>query len=213
VLLGSRTMIRLVDDLLDFSRMDKSRIRLERSTVDVADLLRRHVQAWRGQPGGDRLRLETPTHLQAYADPARLDQIIRNLISNALSHAPDGPVVVRAGGDAPWVRLDVDDRGPGIPEEELPRIWESFFRGERARNSPNRGSGLGLAVVRQLVDLHGGRVEAQSRPGEGTSFRIWLPTAPNRVVGPYAHPPLESDETLFMSEPGVVHSGVRSEGE
>ena len=178
ILLGSRTMIRLVDDLLDFSRRDTMGLQLERTRVELSELLRRHVQAWRGQAGGERLRLEAATRLETFADPARLDQIIRNLISNALNHAPDGPVTVRLIGDGSWACVEVDDRGPGIPEEELPRIWESFFRGERARNSPNRGSGLGLAVVRQLTELHGGRVEAESQLGEGTTFRVWLPTAP-----------------------------------
>jgi two-component system sensor histidine kinase ResE len=216
ILLGSRTMIRLVDDLLDFSRMDSSRLRLERARVDVADLLRRHVQAWRGQAGGDRLRLDVSAHLETYADPARLDQIIRNLIANALSHAPEGPVVVRGDCDSPWIRLEVDDQGPGIPDDELPRIWESFFRGERARNSPNRGSGLGLAVVRQLVELHGGRVEAESRLGEGATFRVWLPTTPNGVADPYQNGSLETGkpvETVSAAEPAVVHSKKRSEGE
>jgi signal transduction histidine kinase len=220
ILLGSRTMIRLVDDLLDFSRMDISRIRLDRARVDVAELLRRHVQSWRSQAGGERLRLDVAPHLEAYADPTRLDQIIRNLISNALSHAPDGPVTVRGGLESPWVRLEVGDHGPGISEDELPRIWESFFRGERARNSPNRGSGLGLAVVRQLVELHGGRVEAESRPGEGATCRVWLPSAPNSVSDAFHLRPSDADEvepalpkTVTPVGHGMVHSEVRSEGE
>jgi signal transduction histidine kinase len=220
ILLGSRTMIRLVDDLLDFSRMDMSRIRLDRGRVDVAELLRRHVQTWRGQSGGERLRLEISSHLEAYADPTRLDQIIRNLISNALSHAPGGPVTVRGENDSPWIRLEVTDRGPGIPEDELPRVWESFFRGERARNSPNRGSGLGLAVVRQLVELHGGRVEVESRPGEGATFRVWLPSAATAVSDSFHLRPADADEfaptlekTVTPVGHAVLHSEVRSEGE
>lgn len=209
ILLGSRTMIRLVDDLLDFSRMEGGRIRLERASVDVADLLRRHVHAWRTQSGGDRLQLDVSSDLEAFADSARLDQIIRNLISNALSHAPTGPVVVTGDVEPSWVRLAVEDRGPGIPADELPRIWDSFFRGERARNSPNRGSGLGLAVVRQLVELHGGRVEAESLPGQGTTFRIWLPRAANGS----ANHVLEPDKTVPNGEAVMVHSEVRSEGE
>jgi signal transduction histidine kinase len=204
ILLGSRTMIRLVDDLLDFSRHDSLRLQLERTRLEMSELLRRHVHAWRGQAGGERLRLEASTRLETYADPARLDQIIRNLISNALNHAPEGPVLVRLTGDTSWICLEVEDRGPGIPAEELPRIWESFFRGERARNSPNRGSGLGLAVVRQLTELHGGRVEAESCVGEGTTFRIWLPTA---SAGQPLIPldPETPDDVLSRVERGVVH--------
>jgi two-component system sensor histidine kinase ResE len=208
VLLGSRTMIRLVDDLLDFSRLDGTRLHLDRARVDIADLLRRHVQAWRGQPGGDRLSLEAASPLETYADAARLDQVIRNLISNALNHAPNGRIIVRARHDPGWVWLEVEDEGPGIPEDEIPRIWESFFRGERARNSPNRGSGLGLAVVRQLVELHRGKVEVRSELGVGTAFRVWLPSAPpnGRV---------DHEETIISSLPatGVVHFQKRSEGE
>jgi signal transduction histidine kinase len=213
ILLGSRTMIRLVDDLLDFSRMDVSRVRLERIRVDLAELVQRHVQTWRSQPGGERLRLEVEPHLEAYADPTRLDQIIRNLISNALSHTPEGPVTVRAALDSLWVRLEVSDQGPGIPEDELPRIWESFFRGERARNSPNRGSGLGLAVVRQLVELHGGRVETESPPGQGATFRIWLPSAPNEVAEPFSRRPSDADDLPPVerySSQAATDSGARS---
>src|SRR5262249_55630460 len=108
----------------------------------------------------------------------------------------------------------------GIPEEDLPRIWESFFRGERARNSPNRGSGLGLAVVRQLVELHGGRVEAESQPGQGATFRGWLPSAPAGGGGSFPPRPSDPDaldETLEKTVTpvghGMVHSEVRSEGE
>jgi signal transduction histidine kinase len=202
VLLGSRTMIRLVDDLLDFSRRDAAGLQLQRTRVELVELLRRHVHAWRGQAGGERLRIDAAPPLETYADPARLDQVIRNLISNALNHALEGPVMIRAWCDGAGVSLEVADRGPGIPEEELPRVWDSFFRGERARNSPNRGSGLGLAVVRQLVELHGGRVDVESRLGEGTKFRVWLPgVAPNRLQGVPG-----PEQSVVLIEQGVVHS-------
>ncbi|MCC7370779.1 MAG: GAF domain-containing sensor histidine kinase [Chloroflexi bacterium] len=178
VLLGSRTMIRLVDDLLDFTRLESTRLNLVRARVDLAELVRRHVKAWQHQAGGERLRVETEGAPETHADLTRLDQVIRNLVSNALHHAPSGPVVVRAGHDPGWAWLEVEDAGPGIPDDELPRIWDSFFRGERARNSPNRGSGLGLSVVRQLVELHQGKIDVRSTLGQGTTFRVWLPSAP-----------------------------------
>jgi len=126
---------------------------------------------------------------------------------------------VRGRADSPFVCLEVSDQGLGIPEEELPRIWESFFRGERARNSPNRGSGLGLAVVRQLVELHGGRVEVASPPGEGATFRIWLPGAATGVADSFHLRPADAPESdpfaKIVSRPGhgMVHSELRSEGE
>lgn len=178
ILQGSRTMIRLVDDLLDFSRLDSTRLHLELAQMDLTAMLRRQVQGWRTQPGGDRLRLDLDGPLEAYADQTRVDQIVRNLITNALNHAPEGLIIVRGRQDGTSVRIEVQDHGHGIPADELPRIWESFFRGQQARNSPNRGSGLGLAVVRQLVELQHGRVDVESVVGEGTTFRVWLPTHP-----------------------------------
>jgi signal transduction histidine kinase len=178
VLLGSRTMICLVDDLLDFSRMETARPILERQRVDIFVLLERHVRIWRGQRGGERLVLDATPPLEADADEARLDQIINNLFSNAIEHTRSGPIVVRGlqetterpDDDAvAWVRIEVEDEGPGIPPEEQPRIWEPFYRGQRALNSPRRGSGLGLAVVKQLVELHGGRVDLESGPDRGST--------------------------------------------
>jgi signal transduction histidine kinase len=183
ILTGSRTMIRLVDDLLDFSRLESTRPVLERQRLDVVDLLDREIRVWSGQPGGHRLVLEADAPVEAEVDPARLDQVIRHLLSNALEHTPAGPVVVRATsergvpGKLGWIRVEVVDEGSGIPEEEQPRVWEPFFRGQRALNSPHRGSGLGLAVVKQLVELHGGHVDLESGANRGSTFRVWLPAA------------------------------------
>lgn len=186
ILAGSRTMIRLVDDLLDFSRMTSSRLHLDRAIVDVGAAVGEEVAAWTAPEERARIAVEFgPDPLMAYAEPRRVGQIVRNLLSNALGHAPAGPVQVRVQGEPGWVRIEVADHGPGIPPAELPRVWESFYRGERARNSPRRGSGLGLAVVRQLVDLHGGRADVVSTEGAGAVFRVWLPT---RVPGAAASP-------------------------
>jgi signal transduction histidine kinase len=186
ILVGSRTMIRLVDDLLDFSRMTSSRLHLDRVDMDMGAAILAHVQGWPDAAERERLQVEiAPGPLVAFADPKRVAQIVRHLLANALGHAPAGPVTVRVSAVTGWIVLEVADRGPGIPQAELPRIWESFFRGERARNSPHRGSGLGLAVVRQLVDLHGGRADVVSTEGQGTTFRIWRPdTRPATAATP-----------------------------
>lgn len=122
-----------------------------------------------------------------------------------VNHAPSGPVMVRLTGDSSWICLEVEDHGPGIPADELPRIWESFSRGELVRSSPNRGSGLSLAVVRQLTELHGGRVEATSELGQGTTLRIWLPTA--RPSQPIVQPELECPENVAS---GLDLKGIRA---
>jgi signal transduction histidine kinase len=180
ILTGSRTMIRLVDDLLDFSRMESTRPVLERQRVDVADLIDRQVRSWSDQPGGERLRFDAASPLEAEVDESRLEQIVRNLIANALEHTPDGWVLVRARRDpgaTATIHVEVIDQGPGMSEEEQPRVWEPFFRGQRALNSARRGSGLGLAVVKQLVELHGGSIGLESSMSRGSTFWFTLPAA------------------------------------
>ena len=178
ILNGSSTMIRLVDDLLDFARLESHQPIVEARRVDVELLLRRQLAALRERVGGERVVLEAPAPLDAEIDPSFLQQIVRNLVANALQYAPHGQVTVRAGRRDAWMVVEVADEGPGIPAREQSRIWETFYRGEHARVSPHRGSGLGLAVVKQLTELHGGRAEVESPPGRGATFRIWLPAAP-----------------------------------
>ncbi len=101
----------------------------------------------------------------------RLDRIVVNLLGNALAYSP-GEVVVRAATDGDAVRVEIVDRGPGIPPDDLPRLFERFERGGRAGGE---GLGLGLYIVRKLVEAHGGRVRAESVPGQGSTFAFTLP--------------------------------------
>ena len=175
ILGGSTTMIRLVDDLLDFARLESSRPNVEPRRLDVEQFVRHQLTAIHGRPGGDRVTADIPGALVADVDPSLLQQILRNILTNALQYAPHGPIVVRARLRAEWLVVEVADEGPGIPSREQERIWETFYRGEHARVSPHRGSGLGLAVVKQLAELQGGRVEIESTSGRGATFRVWLP--------------------------------------
>ena len=181
---GSRTMVRLVDDLLDFARLEQGRLRFQQRWVDVASLLRRLVESFRMQPSGERVVAELPPSQPAYVDPERISQVASNLITNALRYAPTGPIAVRAMADVVELRVEVADQGPGISPEEQARIWEKFFRGAAAVTSPNRGSGLGLSVVRHLVELHGGRVGLRSAPGQGTTFWFAIPIAERGAPDP-----------------------------
>ena len=143
--------------------------------MSVTDVLGPLVHAFRTQPGGGRIMVELPETLEADLDSERLTQMVSNLLSNALRYAPEGPIILRATRESGGLRVEVTDHGPGIPPAEQPRVWEKFYRGERATNSPNRGSGLGLPVVKQLAELQGGRVGVRSRPGQGTTFWFTLP--------------------------------------
>ncbi len=110
------------------------------------------------------------------ADPDRLTQVLRNLLRNAVTHTGSGDAVtVRASAAGERLLITVSDSGPGIPAAELERIFERFHRGGEGRSRDTGGSGLGLAIARAIVEAHGGSIAAQSRPGEGATFSLWLP--------------------------------------
>jgi signal transduction histidine kinase len=115
--------------------------------------------------------------LEVEADPERLHQVVGNLLANALLYTADGPITVRAAREESGVLVEVEDHGPGLAPEDVSRVWESFYRGTESAHLPNRGSGLGLAVVKQIVELHGGKVGVRTTPGGGATFWFTLPLA------------------------------------
>ena len=174
---SSRTLARLVDDLLDFSRLDHGRLQLRRTRIALDETLESMVRTFSTQPGGERIVTELEPGIEVDADLDRLHQVVGNLLSNALAYTTSGPIVVRAKRERGNVRVEVADQGPGLDPEEVGRVWESFYRGTEAAQLPNRGSGLGLTVVKQLVELHGGKVGVQSTLGQGATFWFTLPAA------------------------------------
>ncbi len=175
---------RLVDDLRSLAQAEAGQLRLERQPTDLGDLLRGVVSSFGllAESQGQVLELELPSDAPVVdADPHRVRQIVANLVSNALRHgqAPGGRVLVSAGlrpahgvGEA-WV--SVTDDGPGIAPQELPHLFDRFWRGGKARAD---GSGLGLAIARELVRAHGGHIWVKSDPEEGTTFQFSLPLSP-----------------------------------
>jgi signal transduction histidine kinase len=158
---------RTVVDLLEISRDDQQVVEI----VDVADLVR-HVLAVRPGPAPD---LEAEAGLLVPADRRRLDRVIANLLDNADDHA-NGPVRVAVRRRDGRVRVEVDDRGPGVPGDLRERVFDRFARGVRAgRRGDGTGSGLGLALVARHVRRHGGDVWVEDRPGGGARFVVELP--------------------------------------
>lgn len=173
---STRIMIRLVDDLLESSKIERGTLELRRQHVDAFAELRQLVERFRLQPGGERITADLRGRAEAWVDPVRLSQIASNLLTNALSYAPRGPIVVRGRRRPTSLLIEVLDRGPGIAAEDQQRLWEKFYRGARALCASSRGSGLGLTVVRDLVELHGGEVGVKSQIGSGATFWFTVPT-------------------------------------
>ncbi|MFF6805470.1 ATP-binding protein [Streptomyces sp. NPDC012616] len=172
---------RVIDDLRDLAAADAGTLLLHREPVPADDLLAQVAAAHRvaADTAGVALRTGTDDAVWLDADPVRLRQVLGNLVANAVRHTPaDGTVTLTARRDGDLVVLEVADTGTGIAPEDLPHVFERFWRAEKSRSRRTGGSGLGLPIVRQLTDAHGGTAEAASTPGEGSVFTLRLPAAP-----------------------------------
>lgn len=163
---------RLLGELLDVSRIDAGRLRLQRHMVDVGGLAQGVVDRLAVAGNEDRLAAEALEDLpQLYVDPDKLEQVVTNLVENALKYG-EGTVHVSAEVGDDTVLLSVADHGTGIPEEDLSAIFTKFFSRSGERRS---GTGLGLYITRGIVEAHGGRIWAESPPGKGARFTVALP--------------------------------------
>ncbi len=185
----TRLLSRLIDDLRDLSLAQTGQLPLRKEPTDLGEVARSSAArfASRAEERGVRLEVEVAEDLpRADIDPDRISQVFGNLLENALRHTPPGGRVelrVGPGESAATLRTTVRDTGPGIPAEHLPNVFEHFYRADRARSRSAGGSGIGLAVVKQLVEAHGGRVWAESPPGEGATFGLALPVNGARPSG------------------------------
>ncbi len=172
---------RLVDDLQELALAEAGQLPLERRPVDVAEVARMAVEAIRPQAEARSLELslDLPSDLPPVAaDPHRVGQVLRSLFNNALEFTPPGgQVSLTVRREGTWVCLEMGDSGPGIAPEQLPFVFERFYRADPSRARATGGAGLGLAIVKQLVEAHGGRVWAKSTPGTGSWFGFTLPVA------------------------------------
>jgi signal transduction histidine kinase len=171
---------RLVDDLRALAQAEAGQLRLELQPTDLADLLQGVVASFslQAEGQGQTLELDLPADLPpVVADPQRVRQVIANLVSNALRHAPaeGGHVRLSAVQHPHEIQVLVSDSGPGIPPEDLPQVFDRFWRGHRTRVD---GSGLGLAIARSLVEAHDGRIWVESKVGKGSTFYFTLARYP-----------------------------------
>jgi PAS domain S-box-containing protein len=179
----------LIDDLLDVSRLEANRFGMELARVRAEELVRAAVT--RIRPLTDELvvelKVETEPNLpEVRGDPRRLEQVLNNLLSNAVKFTPPGgkiTVSARKAGDE-GLEIAVSDTGVGIPAEDLPHLFERFYRAHNVAESAASGTGLGLYISRAIVDMHGGTIAVESELHRGSTFRVWLPTITNRTGGP-----------------------------
>lgn len=177
----TRLLQRLVEDLQTLSLAETGNLELNLQTLLVKDLLEDVVTSFSGQAdeGKIQIRLNYPKELAELTlegDWHRLDQVVGNLVSNALRYTPEeGEIILGADKDDTGVKITIQDSGAGIPEEDLPYVFDRFWKGDKTRSRTSGGSGLGLAIARQLVSAHGGTIAVESEEGEGTKFTVEFP--------------------------------------
>lgn len=178
----------LVEDVLSLARLESPGMELNRSQVDLPQLLHSVMRDWEKQFAAKELKshLNFPGTLPALdADETRLQELIYNLLDNAVKYSrPGGTVFLRAEPSADSIRISVTDEGVGIPPGDLPRIFERFYRADKSRSSEQSGTGLGLSIVKHIAQLHGGSVEAQSQVGKGTTISVVLPIKRDAAAAP-----------------------------
>jgi two-component system, OmpR family, phosphate regulon sensor histidine kinase PhoR len=178
----SKRLQRLVDDLLSLAQLESSHAELEISVMRMDELFNNLIRDWKEKLTGKNLKVivDLPSEtLVLRADGTRLEEALHNLLDNAVKFSPEnGRILLRGARCGSNVVLSVADNGIGISREHLPRIFERFYRADKARSRELGGTGLGLAIVKHIAQLHGGRVEAESELGRGTTIRVVLPQVP-----------------------------------
>ena len=183
----SQRLTQLINNILDFSRIEAGRKEYRFRPTDVGAVVREVVEAYRFpiEQQGFELEVNVAEDLpEIVVDPEALSQALLNLANNAIKYSGEGRHLgldVRRRGDD--VVISVSDRGVGIPRPEQKKIFEKFYRVENTLIHTTKGSGLGLALVQHIMDAHGGSVELESEPGNGSTFRLVLPPSPGRRSG------------------------------
>ncbi|MEH2063380.1 MAG: response regulator [Nostoc sp.] len=200
---NSRRLLRLVNQLLDLQRLDAGRMQPSFHPCDIVEFVSQIVESFR--PYCEKKKLHLATQLDecstVYLDMEKFDKVVYNLLSNAMKFTPEGGTIsVRLKSERDRCILQVQDTGIGIVQEQIPHLFERFRQAEGSANRSYEGSGLGLALVKELVELHGGQVTVESVYGQGTTFSLWLVTGNAHLP---AQQVLETTTELNMSRASV----------
>jgi signal transduction histidine kinase len=187
----SERVMSMVKTLMDIAEAEAGTMRLERRSVNLCQLLREVIELYEYVAEEKKITVtaDLPASCEASVDATRMRQAFGNLLDNALKYTPEGgAVAITARRDAERAVIRCRDNGPGIPEGEQSRIWERLYRGDKSRSQ--RGLGLGLSVVKAVVEAHGGAASVASTSGQGSEFIVILPTGNGQSGGPIS--PIQS---------------------
>ncbi|MBP3039017.1 HAMP domain-containing protein [Bacillaceae bacterium Marseille-Q3522] len=175
----SLRMGRLVNELLDLGRMEAGHFTLKYENVNVSDFLQKIIRKFQGLAKDKQISLAVELQHQELMflfDPDRIEQVLTNLIDNGLRHTPaSGKIVVKEKSNQRGLFIEVTDSGSGIPEEDLPFVFERFYKADKARTRGRSGTGLGLAIAKNIIEAHKGQISVQSKEGHGTTFSFFIP--------------------------------------
>jgi signal transduction histidine kinase len=168
-----------MDDLFQVSQLDAGGMPLQKEPASLADLISDTLVSFSELAQQSGVRLEgsaDPSIDPVVMDLGRMGRVLNNLVGNAVRHTPPGGhVTIHAKTDGERVKVSIRDTGEGIQPEDLPHIFERFYRGEKSRSRASGGAGLGLAIARGIVEAHGGKITVESAPGQGSTFIFTLP--------------------------------------
>ncbi|HEX3093389.1 MAG TPA: PAS domain-containing sensor histidine kinase [Candidatus Angelobacter sp.] len=178
ILQDARHLLELINEILDISKIESGRLELKRESFDFSQCVEEVLAGIRHQAAARNITLENKNRFQSslHADRLRVKEILYNLLSNAVKFTPEGGRVwVEAISEGDTLHVSVCDTGIGIPEKEHPSIFEKFYQVGDTTGGVREGTGLGLPITKHLVELHGGTISVESRPGQGSSFRLTFP--------------------------------------
>ena len=175
-----RSLSQLIDDLFEMAQLDAGGLQLDCCPNSLSDLISDTLESFTAQAERQGIRLEgdcAPGVDPVSMDAQKISRVLANLVGNALRHTPAGGLVsVRATPTPGGVQVQVSDTGEGISADDLPHVFEQFYRGEKSRSRATGGAGLGLAIAKAIVEAHGGRIWAESQAGQGTQFFFTVPS-------------------------------------